>query len=60
MNKYTITTFILVLAAVAGCANEKTMQQATLEAKQRWASTRAQMVYSVAAEHLKVGQLDKA
>jgi tetratricopeptide (TPR) repeat protein len=47
---------LLSLALLAGCAaNER-----RLESYKRWYSARAKMLYGVALEHLKVGQLDKA
>lgn len=49
----------LVLGALTGCG-QQSVQEAKIEANKRWLHTRAQMQYGVAAEHLKVGQLDKA
>lgn len=45
----------LVIASLAGCVNKSRKQ-----AYGRWYKTRAKMLYGVAKEHLRVGQLDKA
>jgi len=48
---------ILATVAVAGCNLEN---KQNIEAHQRWARTRACVICGVGAEHLKVGDLDKA
>ena len=53
MKKWLVT--LLCLAILAGCTNER-----RLESYKRWYGARAKMLYGVALEHLKVGQLDKA
>ena len=52
-----IVTGILMLAA-AGC--QKTAPDSKAEAIKRWDQTRSQMVYGVALEHFRSGQLDRA
>lgn len=53
----------LVLAAAAGCSNTPnslTVSEAREEAQKRWYHTRAQMLYGVATEYFKAGQLDRS
>ncbi len=52
-----IVTSLLMLAA-AGCG--PTQPDAKAEAFKRWDQTRAQMLYGVATEHFRNGQLDRA
>ena len=49
----------MVLGGLAGC-NLKSVPEATKEAYDRWHETRARILYGVALQHFKVGQLDKA
>lgn len=48
----------IFLAVLTGCASS--VQEAKVEAYQRWNQARAQVLYGVAVEHFKVGQLDLA
>lgn len=52
----------IVLLATAGCDHGifHSVPEAKKEAEQRWNTTRAQMLYGVAKEHFKVGQLTQA
>jgi len=60
MGKYRWRLMIIAttLGAVAGC--QANVPEARQEAYKRWYQTRAQMLYGVAVEHFKVGQLDLA
>lgn len=49
----------MVLGGLAGC-NLKSVPEARKEAYSRWYGARARILYGVALEHFKVGQLDKA
>ncbi|MCK4601864.1 MAG: tetratricopeptide repeat protein [Phycisphaerae bacterium] len=51
-------TLVIILAAVAGCGNS--VPEARQEAYKRWYHARARMLYGVAVEHFKVGQLGRA
>ena len=51
-----IITLLLIIATLAGCGPNK----GRVEAYKRWYHTRANMLYGVALEHFKIGQLDKA
>ena len=55
----TIIGTILVLVVIGGC-NSKSVPEAKKEAYQRWHETRAQILYGMASEHYKVGQLNEA
>lgn len=48
----------LMLAVMSGCT--ETQEVAKVKAKERWELSRAQVIYGVGMEHLKVGQLDQA
>ncbi|OQB79880.1 MAG: tetratricopeptide repeat protein [Planctomycetes bacterium ADurb.Bin126] len=50
---------VLLLAALAGCQSPN-IQTQRKEAYGRWNTNRAKMLYGMASEHLKNGQLDKA
>jgi len=50
---------ILLLAAIGGCQSE-TIQTSRKQAYEKWNATRAKMLYGVASEHLKTGQLERA
>jgi tetratricopeptide (TPR) repeat protein len=49
----------LVLCLLAGC-NQQSIGEAKAEASKNWQHTQSQVLCSVAGEHLKAGQLDKA
>lgn len=48
-----------VVALLAGCQHAK-LEDSKEQAQKRWYNTRSQLLYGVAAEHLKCGHLDKA
>lgn len=51
----------LLILATAGCDGMMpSVQDAKVEANDRWNGTRATMLYGVAAEHFRVGQIEKA
>ena len=50
----------VLLVALAGCQEGTTSEEAKIDARTRWQITRANVLVSIAEEHLKVGQLDKA
>ncbi len=56
MKRWIMTVFVLTV--FSGC--QTSVPEAREEANKRWMSTRAKLLYSVATEHLKVGQLDLA
>ena len=58
MKRY--VAIAMVLGAFSGCTMLQPVPKARKESYQRWYSTRAQMLCSVAERHLKVGQLDQA
>lgn len=58
MKTYRMIAVLLV--ALAGCQRGTTSEDAKIDARQRWQITRANVLVSIAEEHLKVGQLDKA
>ncbi|MFP4106465.1 MAG: tetratricopeptide repeat protein [Phycisphaerae bacterium] len=52
---------IAVVACLAGCQQQnKSISEAKVDARARWQSARARVLYGVASEHLKVGQLNEA
>ena len=55
--RWILTT--LALTGMVGC-NIGTVQEAKVESHKRWNHSRAQVLCGVAAEHLRVGQLDQA
>ena len=59
--KNSTVTWMLLLLAMAGCSgNPFARNDYTDEPRQKWLQTRAQMLYQVGAEHLKVGDLTRA
>ena len=54
-----IPVAMLILGWLAGCTTP-TVSEAKQQAHERWYRTRANIVYGVAMEHFKVGQLDRA
>jgi tetratricopeptide (TPR) repeat protein len=65
MKKWIMT--VAMLGSLAGCQSvaalfdrHNSVQNAKAESMKRWNHSRAQVLYGVACEHLKVGQLDQA
>lgn len=50
----------LLAVILAGCGNDLTVEEAKVEARQRWHRARAQVLYGVGLESFKVGQVDRA
>jgi Flp pilus assembly protein TadD len=62
MKKWMILLAVVavVVLGIAGCSKLITTSEAKVEAAKRWNTTRAEMVYAVALEQFKAGQLDSA
>jgi len=58
-RRLSLVAMTLVVLGISGCFDTP-QQEAKTAAYQRWYQTRAKMLYGVGAEHLRVGQLDRA